>query len=82
MQAMGESLQCLWGCDADAIGAAGVDGAAWYGLGALVHADFDGGEAIVATTEGETGGGEGGVGSVELGQKLGWWEGYLVVESR
>jgi hypothetical protein len=44
-----------WGY-ADGVGAAGADGAAWGGLGALVEADFDGGEVVVATADGEAGG--------------------------
>ena len=36
-----------WG-DADRVGAAGAEGAAAYGLKTLVHADFDGGQIVVA----------------------------------
>jgi len=45
----------LWRRDADGVGAAGADGAARSGLAALVQADFDGSEIVVAATEGERG---------------------------
>ena len=47
----------LWGAlrwrDADGVGAAGADGAAWGWLELFVEADFDGGEVVVAAAEGE-----------------------------
>jgi hypothetical protein len=53
-----------WG-DADGVGSAGADGAAVGGLELLGEADFDGGEVVVAATEGERGAGDRGVGCGE-----------------
>ena len=47
----------LWGAlrrrNANGVGAAGADGAAWGWLELFVEADFDGGEVVVAAAEGE-----------------------------
>ena len=68
-----------WG-DADGVGAAGADGAAGGGLGALVEADLDGGEVVVAAADGEARGGDGGVRCLEEVDELAGGEGDLVVE--
>src|SRR5271170_730483 len=63
--AFGEWFSCfvlLGWRDADGVGSAGADGPAVGGLELLGEADFDGGEVIVAATEGEGGAGDGGVG--------------------
>ena len=73
---------CLWRGDADGVGAAGADGAAGDGLGLLVHADFDGGEVVVATTYGDAAGGKGWIGGLEEIDDLGGWQRYLMVELR
>lgn len=70
----------LWWGDADGVGAAGADGAAGGGLGALVEADLDGGEVVVAAADGEAGGGDGGVRRLEEVDELAGGEGDLVIE--
>ena len=62
------------------MGSTGFDGAAGDGLGGFVQADFDGGEVVVAATEGEAGGGVGGVGGLEEADDLRGWHGDLVRE--
>jgi len=68
-----------WG-DADRVGAAGAEGAAAYGLEALVHADLDGGEVVVAAAQGETVGWEGWIALCEEIEDVAGWHGDLVVE--
>ncbi|MCU1291516.1 MAG: hypothetical protein JWP08_366 [Bryobacterales bacterium] len=67
-------------CDADGVGAAGADGTAWGGLGALVEADFDRGEIVVAAGEGEARSGYGGIGGGEEIQNLAGRHGDWMVE--
>jgi len=70
----------LWGWDADGVGAAGTDGAAACRLKGLAEADFDRGEVVAAATEGEAGGGNGGIGFGKEAQDLCRGHGDLVVE--
>jgi len=70
----------LWWGDADGVGPAGADGTAGGGLGALVEADLDGGEVVVAAADGEARGGDGGVRRLEEVDELVGGEGDLVVE--
>ena len=77
---MTEILGGLRGWDADGLGSAGFDGAAGDGLGGFVQADFDGGEVVVAATEGEAGRREGGVGGLEEADDLGGGHGDLLRE--
>jgi hypothetical protein len=70
----------LWWSDADGVCAAGTDGAAWGRLGALVEADLDGGEVVVATADGKAGGGDGRIRRLEEVDELVGREGDLVVE--
>lgn len=70
----------LWRSDADGVGSAGADGAAWGGLGVLVEADLDGGKVVVAAADREAGGGDRGVRSLEEVDELVGGEGDLVVE--
>ena len=51
--------------DADGVGSAGADAAAWGWAGAFVEADFDSGEVVVAATDSEAGGWYGRVGGLE-----------------
>ena len=46
----------------------------------FVEADFDGGEVVVAATEGEAGAGDGGVGGGEAGEDVVWRHRSLMVE--
>ena len=71
---------CLWGCDADGVGSAGTDGTAGDGLGLLVHADFYGGEVVVAAADEDAVGGEGWVGGLKEADDLSGWQRYLMIE--
>src|SRR5438552_13749676 len=70
----------LWRWDAYHVGAAGVDRAARCGLGALVEADFDGGEVVVAAGESEARSGDGGIGGGKEVNDLAGRHGDLMVE--
>lgn len=72
----------LWGWDADGVGSAGADGAAGGGLAGFVEADFDGGEVVVAATEGERGGWDFWVGLGDEVEDLRGWKRDLTVELR
>jgi hypothetical protein len=69
-----------WG-DADGVGAAGTEVGAAGGLQGFGHADFDGGEVVVAAAEGEAVGREGGVALCEEFEDVGGRHGDLVVEA-
>jgi hypothetical protein len=75
------SVGALWGWDADGVGATGADGAAGRGLEGLAHADFDGGEVVVAATQGEALAWEGRVGCGEEIENLRGRHGRLVIEA-
>ena len=70
----------MWGWDADGVGAAGADRAATDWLEGFAEADFDCCEVVVAATQSEAGGGNGGVGFGEETEDLGGGHGDLVVE--
>lgn len=59
------SASLAWRRDADNRGSAGADGAASDGMQGLVEADFDGGEEVVAATDGDAFRGERGIGAGE-----------------
>ena len=68
------------GWDADSVGSAGADGATGGGVEGFVEADFDGGEVVVATTQGEVFAGEMRIGGGEEGEDLFGRHGDLVGE--
>ena len=66
-------------CDADGVGPAGTDGAAGDGLGLFVHADFDGGEVVVAAADEDAIGWKGWVCGLEEVDDLGGGQRNLVI---
>jgi len=70
----------LWRRDAHGVGAAGADGAAVDGLERFVEADFDGGEVVVAATDGKAGRGDRGVGLGEEAADVVGRQGELLVD--
>jgi len=75
-------VMVLWRWDADGVGAAGTDGTAGGGTAALVQADLDGGEVVVAAGEGKAGAGHGWIRGGEEVENLVRGHGDLVIELR
>ena len=73
-------VRLLRGWDADGVSSAGANGAAGDGVEGFVEANFDSGEVVVATAQGEVFAGEVRIAGGEERENLFGWHGYLVGE--